>query len=141
MLRGVERHASRIWGFCTYSLGGREGVESVAPRERVDALPLPRPLRLVCGKGIIHSLRVLASPSNSISNPYEPYRSWRIDVLDILFAVEEQEQETTEERLDSFARRVINDVALELLGAKVGQGFGEGIVESASEHDEELKAC
>ena len=34
----------------------------------------------------------------------------------------------------------VGDVALELLGAEVGQGLGECFVEAGAEHDDELGA-
>lgn len=64
-----------------------------------------------------------------------------IDVLDVLFAVEEQEQEATEECLDSFAGWVVDNITLEFLGTKVGQRLGESVVESAAKHHKELEVC
>ena len=60
------------------------------------------------------------------------------DVLDILLAVQEQAQKGAEEMLDALAWNRIDDVTLELLGAKIGQALGESIGKPGAEHDDEL---
>lgn len=90
---------------------------------------------------IVKSLGVLPSPATSVSNLSIPCVSRRIDVLNVLLAVEEQKQETAKESLDSFARWVVDHVGLEFLRPKVRERLGKGIVESAAEHNEELEVA
>ncbi len=60
-------------------------------------------------------------------------------ILDILLAVQEQAQHRTQEVFDTISRDTIDDIALEFLGAEVGQALGKGLGKSRAEHDDELR--
>ena len=60
-------------------------------------------------------------------------------ILDILFPVEDQPKDSTQEELYPVRRRRVGDILFQLLGPKVWKGFRKGFGEPAPEHDYKLQ--